>query len=149
MPAHTKEIIMKILLAADGSPFTQKALAFVAGHKSLLGAGDEVVVVNVQAPVPGRVTTMLGSAEVAAYHAEESSKVLEPIRTFLEQNALRHRCLAVIGSAVEEIIQTAKNEQVDLIVMGTHGHGWIGRALMGSVAQRVVVDSVVPVLLVK
>ena len=140
---------MKILLAADGSPFTQKALAFVAGHKSLLGAGDEVVVVNVQAPVPGRVTTMLGSAEVAAYHAEESSKVLEPIRTFLEQNALRHRCLAVIGSAVEEIIQTAKNEQVDLIVMGTHGHGWIGRALMGSVAQRVVVDSVVPVLLVK
>ena len=140
---------MKILLAADGSPFTQKALAFVAGHKSLLGTGDEVVVVNVQAPVPGRVTTMLGSGEVAAYHAEESSKVLEPIKTFLEQNALRHRCLAVIGSAVEAIIQTAKNEQVDLIVMGTHGHGWIGRALMGSVAQRVVVDSVVPVLLVK
>lgn len=140
---------MKILLAADGSPFTQKALAFVAGHKSLMGIDDEVVVVNVQAPVPGRVTTMLGSGEVAAYHAEESSKVLEPIKTFLEQNALRHRCLAVIGSAVEEIIQTAKNEQVDLIVMGTHGHGWIGRALMGSVAQRVVVDSVVPVLLVK
>lgn len=140
---------MKILLAADGSPFTQKALAFVAGHKSLLGIDDEVVVVNVQAPVPGRVTTMLGSGEVAAYHAEESSKVLEPIKTFLEQNALRHRCLAVIGSAVEAIIQTAKNEQVDLIVMGTHGHGWIGRALMGSVAQRVVVDSVVPVLLVK
>ena len=140
---------MKILLAADGSPFTQKALAFVAGHKSLLGIDDEVVVVNVQAPVPGRVTTMLGSGEVAAYHAEESSKVLEPIKTFLEQNALRHRCLAVIGSAVEAIIQTAKNEQVDLIVMGTHGHGWIGRALMGSIAQRVVVDSVVPVLLVK
>ena len=140
---------MKILLAADGSPFTQKALAFVAGHKSLLGVDDEMIVVNVQAPVPGRVTTMLGSAEVAAYHAEESSKVLEPIKAFLEQNALRHRCLAVIGSAAEEIIQAAKNEQVDLIVMGTHGHGWIGRALMGSVAQRVVVDSAVPVLLVK
>ena len=149
MPAHTKEIIMKILLAADGSPFTQKALAFVAGHKSLLGTGDEVVVVNVQAPVPGRVTTVLGSAEVAAYHAEESSKVLEPIKAFLEQNALRHRCLALIGSAVDEIIQAAKDEQVELIVMGTHGHGWIGRALMGSVAQRVVTDSVVPVLLVK
>ena len=140
---------MKILLAADGSPFTQKALAFVAGHKSLLGIDDEIVVVNVQAPVPGRVTTMLGSAEVAAYHAEEADKVLKPIKTFLEQNGLRYRCSAVTGSAVEEIIRAAKNEQVDLIVMGTHGHGWIGRALMGSVAQRVVVDSVVPVLLVK
>ena len=140
---------MKILLAADGSPFTQKALAFVAGHKNLLGTGDEVVVVNVQAPVPGRVVTMLGSAEVAAYHAEEGDKVLKPIKTFLEQNGLRYRCTTVTGAAVEEIIQAAKNEQVDLIVMGTHGHGWIGRALMGSVAQRVVVDSAVPVLLVK
>ena len=140
---------MKILLAVDGSPFTQKALTFIAGHKSLLGSDDEIVVLNVQAPVPGRVTTMLGSAEVAAYHAEESSKVLEPIKTFLQQNALRHRCLAVVGSAVEEIILAAKNERVELIVMGTHGHGWIGRALMGSVAQRVVTDSVIPILLVK
>ena len=140
---------MKILLAADGSLFTQKALAFVAGHKSLLGIDDEMVVVNVQPPVPGRVTTMLGSAEVAAYHSEEADKVLKPIKTFLDQNKLRYRCSAVTGSAVEEIIQAAKNERVDLIVMGTHGHGWIGRALMGSVAQRVVVDSAVPVLLVK
>lgn len=140
---------MKILLAADGSLFTQKALAFVARHKSLLSIDDEIVVVNVQAPVPGRVTTMLGSSEVAAYHAEEADKVLEPIKTFFEQNGLRYRCSAVTGSAVEEIIRAAKDERVDLIVMGTHGHGWIGRALLGSVAQRVVVDSAIPVLLVK
>ncbi len=36
-----------------------------------------------------------------------------------------------------------------MIVMGTHGHGLIGRALMGSVAQRVVTDAEIPVLLVK
>jgi hypothetical protein len=36
-----------------------------------------------------------------------------------------------------------------MIVMGTHGHGLLGRALMGSVAQRVVTDCSVPVLLVK
>ena len=36
-----------------------------------------------------------------------------------------------------------------MIVMGTHGHGLLGRAIMGSVAQRVVTDSDVPVLLVK
>ncbi|UUZ78599.1 universal stress protein [Polaromonas sp. P1(28)-13] len=33
--------------------------------------------------------------------------------------------------------------------MGTHGHGLLGRAIMGSVAQRVVTDSEIPVLLVK
>jgi nucleotide-binding universal stress UspA family protein len=36
-----------------------------------------------------------------------------------------------------------------MVVMGTHGHGLLGTAVMGSVAQRVVVDSDVPVLLVK
>ncbi len=140
---------MKILLAADGSAFTQKALEFIVARKSALIEGDELLVVNVQAPVPGRVTTMLGSAEVASYHAEEATKVLAPIQTVLEKHAIRHRCMAVVGSAVDEIIFAAKNEHADMIVMGTHGHGWIGRALMGSIAQRVVTDSEIPILLVK
>ncbi len=140
---------MKILLAADGSPFTQKALEFITARKNLLIEGDELLVVNVQAPVPGRVTTMLGSADVAAYYAEEATKVLAPIQTFLENHAVRHRCMSVVGRAVDEIIFAAKNEHAEIIVMGTHGHGWIGRAVMGSIAQRVVTDSDIPVLLVK
>ena len=140
---------MKILLAADGSPFTQNALEFIVKHQSLLGADDELFVVNVQAPVHGRVSTMLGSSEVAAYHAEESGKVLTPIKAFLDQHGIRHNCTAVVGAPVEEIIHAAKQDQVELIVMGTHGHGWLGRALMGSTTQRVIVDSPVAVLLVK
>ena len=140
---------MKILLAADGSAFTQKALEFITARKNALIGGDELLVVNVQPPVPGRVTTMLGSAEVASYHAEEATKVLTPIQTFLENQAIRHRCVSVVGSAVDEIIFAAKNEHADIIVMGTHGHGWLGRAVMGSIAQRVVTDSEIPILLVK
>jgi len=140
---------MKILLAADGSPFTQKALEFITARKNLLIEGDELLVVNVQAPVPGRVTTMLGSADVAAYYAEEATKVLAPIQTFLENHAVRHRCMSVVGHAVDEIIFAAKNEHAEIIVMGTHGHGWLGRAVMGSIAQRVVTGSEIPVLLVK
>ena len=139
---------MKILLAADGSPFTLKVLEFITALKNLLIEGDELLVVNVQAPVPSRVTTMLGSAEVASYYAEEATKVLTPIQTFLEKHAIRHRCMSVVGRAVDEIIFAAKNEHAEIIVMGTHGHSWVGRALMGSVAQRVVTDSDIPVLLV-
>ena len=71
---------MKLLLAADGSAFTQKALVFLGEHRELMAGTHEVIVINVQPPVPGRVSTMLGAAEVAAYHAEEAEKVLAPAR---------------------------------------------------------------------
>ena len=54
---------MKVLLAADGSKYTKKALAFLVNHESLVNSNDELFVLNVQLPVPGRVTSMLGSAE--------------------------------------------------------------------------------------
>ena len=44
---------------------------------------------------------------------------------------------------------SACTKKAHMIVMGTHGHGLLGRALMGSVAQRVVADCDVPVLLVE
>ncbi len=140
---------MKLLLAADGSPFTQKALVFLAAHRELLSAGEKLLVLNVQPPVPGRVTTMLGSADVAAYHLEEAAAVLEPARQWLDQHGVSHRSMSVVGHAVDEIIAAAAREEVDMIVMGTHGHGWLGRALVGSIAQRVISESDRPVLLVK
>ena len=59
---------MKILLAADGSPFTKKALAFLVTHEGLASARDELVVLHVQPPIPPRVTTMVGGDEIATYH---------------------------------------------------------------------------------
>ena len=140
---------MKVLLAADGSKYTKKALAFLVNHESLVNSNDELFVLNVQPPVPGRVKTMMGSAEVAAYHREEGDKVLNPIKKFLDKHALNYRCASVVGHPVEEILKAAATEKSHLIVMGTRGHGLIGRALIGSIAQRVVSDCDIPVLLVK
>ena len=140
---------MKILLAADGSKYTKKALAFLVANESLCGADDEIVVFNVQPAVPPRVRTMLGAAAVNEYHREEARKVLEPIERFLKRHELQFRTGSAVGSASTELLAAAKREKSQLIVMGTHGHGIIGRALMGSVAQRVVAEGGLPVLLVK
>ena len=140
---------MKVLLAADGSKYTKKALAFLVNHENLINSKDELFVLNVQLPVPGRVKTMLGSAEVAAYHREEGDKVLNPIKKFLDKHALTYRCESVVGHPVEEILKAADKQKAHLVVMGTRGHGLIGRALMGSIAQRVVAECDLPVLLVK
>ena len=140
---------MKILFAADGSKYTKKALAFLVNHDSLVGKVDELVVLNVQVAFPGRVKTMVGAATVAAYHKDEAEKVLSPIEKLLKRHQLHFRVATVVGAPAAEIVRAAQREKAHMIVMGTHGHGLLGRAVMGSVAQRVVADSDVPVLLVK
>jgi len=54
-----------------------------------------------------------------------------------------------IGSPVAEILRYAEHESVELIVMGTHGRGFVAHALIGSVAERVVRRAPCPVLTVR
>lgn len=140
---------MKILLAADGSSYTKKALAFLVTHEELAGGEGEVVVMNVQPAVPPRVKSMVGAAAVADYHREESEKVLKPIVKFLDRHDIRYTTRSAVGQPGIEIVKAAKKEKAHLILMGTHGHGILGRALLGSVAQNVVTECEVPILLVK
>lgn len=140
---------MKILLAADGSSYTKKALAYLVTHPELAGADGQVVVVNVQPAMPPRVKSMVGAAAVADYHREEAEKVLKPIEKFLQRHDLAFSSRWAVGSPEQEIVKAAKKEKAHLVLMGTHGHGILGRALLGSVAQNVLTHCDVPVLLVK
>jgi nucleotide-binding universal stress UspA family protein len=140
---------MKIVLAADGSSYTKKALAFLVTHEELAGGDGHLVVVNVQPAVPPRVKSMLGATAVNEYHADEAAKVLKPIEKFLQRHDLGYTTRWSVGNPGQEIVKIAKKEKAHLIVMGTHGHGLLGRALMGSVAQNVMTECEIPVLLVK
>lgn len=140
---------MKILFAADGSTFTKKALAFLVGNKNILGVGDELVVLHVQDAISVLIEKKLGSAEVTAYQAKQADAILKPVKTFLDKHAVKYRCLWVAGAAATQIIAASKRERVQMIVMGAHGHGLLSRMFMGSVAQKVLAESEIPVLLVK
>jgi nucleotide-binding universal stress UspA family protein len=140
---------MKILLAADGSSYTKKALAFLVTHSELAGGDAHVVVLNVQPAVPPRVKSMVGATAVNEYHADEAAKVLKPIEKFLQRHDLGYTVRWAVGAPGQEIVRAAKKEKANMIVMGTHGHGLLGRALLGSVAQNVITECDIPVLLVK
>ena len=90
---------MKIILPVDGSEFTKKALAFLATHENLCGPDDELLVLNVQPPVPARVKRMLGSKVVNDYHQEEAQRVLDPIERFLKRHPISYSCRWVVGAA--------------------------------------------------
>lgn len=140
---------MKILFAADGSEHTKKALGFLVTHPELLGPDGELAVVHVQPPMPPRVSSLVGAAAVRDYHQDEAAKVLAPIDEFLKRHELRFTTRWVVGMPGAEIVEAARREGAHMIMMGTHGHGLLGRALMGSVAQNVLTECGIPVLLVK
>lgn len=55
----------------------------------------------------------------------------------------------IVGYPKEEIINFAKNNEVDLVVMGTHGRKGVDRVLFGSIAEKVLVQSPVPVVTIR
>ncbi len=55
----------------------------------------------------------------------------------------------VVGYAAEEILSIAEKEEADIIIMGTHGRKGIDRILFGSVAEKVVKNSPLPVLTIR
>lgn len=54
----------------------------------------------------------------------------------------------IMGTPVSAILETIANERIDLVIMGTHGRGMVEHLLLGSVAERVVRRSPVPVMTV-
>jgi nucleotide-binding universal stress UspA family protein len=54
----------------------------------------------------------------------------------------------VVGFAVDQILDYAAKHEIDLIVVGTHGHSWLAHALIGSVAEKLVRLAACPVLTV-
>ena len=99
--------------------------------------------------LPTVLTAPISVQKALEFQEEEAEKVFSPMREFLDKKYLKFRCVSVIGSIAKEIVSVSEKEDVNLILMGTHGRDLIGRALIGSVAQKVVANSTVPLLLVK
>ena len=141
---------MKILIAIDGSAHTQKAIDYLAKNRAMFIDGNELVVVHVCIGVPGHVTRHLSKEIVRDYYVEETAKVLDPVKAALASAGITaYKVDQRHGHVAEEILKAAAACGAELIVMGTHGHGLFGRALMGSVATKVVAETDTSVLLVQ
>ncbi len=81
---------------------------------------------------------------------KQDAKVrLDEIKRGLEATGIRARWRIELGKPAVEIVRIAAEERVDLIVMGTHGHGFLRGALLGSVSHDVIRNAPVPVLALK
>jgi len=140
---------MKILVAADGSPFTKRMLAYLAAHDEWLGAHHAYTVITVVPAVPARAASVLSKDVLASYYSDEADKIFKPIRAFFAKQGLNAEFVAKHGHPADVIAATADKGGYDLLVLGTHGHGMLGTLVMGPVATKVVAQCAVPVLLVR
>ena len=136
----------RILVPTDGSaevdPVVEHAAELARTHDAELHA---IYVVNsagyaglpTDSTIEGLGSMLDEQGEDALDRAEEHANGAAVERVLVE------------GSPSSEIVEYAENEGCDLIVMGTHGRGGIDRLLLGSVAERVVRTSPVPVLTVR
>ena len=76
---------MKILIAADGSAYTKRMLAYLAAHEELLGPKHDYTVVHSVLAVPHRAAAHVGADAVRKFYEEDAEAVLRPISAIFEQ----------------------------------------------------------------
>jgi nucleotide-binding universal stress UspA family protein len=136
--------IKKILVPTDFSEPSEAALF----HATALARQANAVLLIAHVHEPVEVYTDTGFAGYPVAGGEEAlERTLEEVRPPDAQVGYVHRMLH--GNAADEITRLAENEDVDMIVMGTHGRSGLTRLLMGSVAEAVVRRAKCPVLTVK
>ncbi|MBU67876.1 MAG: universal stress protein UspA [Cupriavidus sp.] len=138
-----------IVLAADGSTYSDAAALFVATGK-LLKRPLIVHLVHCMADVLGEVKSYISATDLAAWHADESSRILRSAAEIVNLGGVSFEQHALTGFAPERIVEFARSVDASAIdVMGTHGRGAFFDAIVGSVAGRVIAHAPCPVILVK
>lgn len=140
---------MRVLVAIDFSPVSQRQLALVA--RLAKEAEQDVYLLHVADPDPDFVGYEAGPEvvrqQVAAEHHQEH-RGLQEMAESLREEGVEATALLVQGSTVETILEKAGDLAADLVVVGSHGHGATYDLLVGSVSKGVIRGARVPVLVV-
>jgi len=149
----------KVLIALDYDSNSDHIAKI--GYKFASGIGAKTILLHIiedqQTYAPMLYDPIMGSAGGFNYNviagSTDSEGFLDAGKHYLEK--IKHHLkdesietLVKIGDASEEILVNAIHLKVDLIVMGTHSKKWLEKILMGSVAESVLDESEIPLLII-
>ena len=153
-------MMKKVLIAVDG---TKASKAVLATFYNSVQLPQEVILLHVQ-KLEGRslMIDMLGEAELSTLKESmkdtehkaaldtKAEKILNFYRKELEDGGFRNiRTVMGEGHPAEEILKVARQEGVELILLGYSGRSGLNRLIAGSVAKEVEKRAMVPVLVAK
>ncbi len=146
----TEKIGSVVVLPVDGSAEAERGI-FLA--RALVPPDGELILVQVvhepQTSVPRWVREGKANTETRSTARELAQQYLASIEAELRAEGVPVRTDVRFGDAAEEIIRLAETEQAELVVMTTQGRGGAGRAIFGSVADRIARHGTRPTLLLR
>jgi nucleotide-binding universal stress UspA family protein len=143
---------MRIVLGFDDSPHAQAALQWIRDRK---WPGDTrvVVVSAVRAPVTAYAEVYAPAVPFPAEVVEQMTRHHEELcmraEDQLRQSGFTCAAKVLQGDPREVLVETARAENADLVVVGSHGRTGLAKLVLGSVASHVVAHAPCDVLVVK
>lgn len=155
--------IKKILYTTDLSRNAEYAFGYAASLANRYGAGITLLhVLEDMSPYrDSLMMNILGEEKWKSLMETNKEKIIHDLKDRLGKfcdsvSAQLPACpfitdeiVVKIGNPAELILEQAEKSNCDLVVMGTHGHGILGDAMIGSVSRRVVRRCKKPVLVVR
>jgi len=147
--AELRKVLCPVDLTLEAGSAAEEAatLARALGAELLLlhVMGEPVMALGDPMLAPGDASSFALPQLTADYH-HEMDRRLQELGNQFRATGLAVSTLLLRGSPHEAILSAADSEHADLIVMGTHGRKGLSHLLLGSVAERVVRTSNVPVM---
>jgi len=146
------KMYQKILVPLDGSELSECSLE----HVRAIATGcqvPEVVLLRAVEPASTQAIAAYADAGIDVAKVEgqaqlDASNYLSQSAGKLKKEGVAAQTALVRGKPADVIVDYAKKNGVDLIIMSTHGRSGISRWVLGSVADRVVRSSAIPVLII-
>jgi universal stress protein A len=137
-------LFRKILCPID---FSQHSLAALDVALKMVQQNDATLYLLNVAPMPaGAAGFQPVPLDPYPYVEKDRREQLQKLAQKRIPATVRCETLVTSGDPAEQVLDTARGVNADLIVMGTHGRKGLGHLVLGSVAERVVRESPIPVL---
>lgn len=141
--------IHRILFPTDFSESAKKACQYAVALTDKFGAELHLIhVIPPMMPYPDAASPWIMPDDENQQQVELANQHLRRELDPIWANRHNPTYVAVTGFAIDEILKYANEANIDLIVVGTHGHTGLSRMLIGSVAEKIVRTAMCPVLTV-
>lgn len=141
---------MKILIPVDGAESANRAVEYVITSQRWLKETPQVLLLNVQWKIAsGNVKLFINQQTIDDHYREQGMEALAKAREKLDAAGMAYSYHISIGAPAEGIVQYAEEQGVDQIVLGAGEQRTLSTLLLGSVVNRVLHLSRLPVLLIK